>query len=258
MKRLLLILCLFGSLASLAQTTIKVSDLPNVTTPLNGDEYLLMVQNNFTRKGTPNQIINLVTKATVGLSSVDNTSDVAKPVSTAQQSALDLKVPTTRTINGQALTSNITITAGDLGAVANTTTVNGHPLNANVTVSAGDVGLGNVTNTSDANKPVSTATQTALDLKLNKTAAQRTGTVIAFDAPATYGYTTSETGNFTINTSGLVEGTCQLIIHNNGTAPTFAAGYKIIGGAYVTGVANYIMMFAVKSNLILVTISQEL
>jgi hypothetical protein len=31
------------------------------------------------------------------------------------------------------------------------------------------VGLGNVDNTSDANKPVSTATQTALDLKINST-----------------------------------------------------------------------------------------
>lgn len=34
-----------------------------------------------------------------------------------------------------------------------------------VTLSASQVGLGNVTNTSDANKPVSTAQQTALDLK---------------------------------------------------------------------------------------------
>lgn len=50
-------------------------------------------------------------------------------------------------------------------AVANTVTVNGHPLSANVSVTAGDVGLGNVNNTSDAGKPVSTATQTALDLK---------------------------------------------------------------------------------------------
>src|SRR3546814_18677951 len=32
----------------------------------------------------------------------------------------------------------------------------------------GDVGLGNVDNTSDANKPVSSAQQTALDLKINK------------------------------------------------------------------------------------------
>ena len=37
-----------------------------------------------------------------------------------------------------------------------------------VTLAKGDVGLGNVDNTSDANKPISTATQTALDGKVNK------------------------------------------------------------------------------------------
>lgn len=41
----------------------------------------------------------------------------------------------------------------------------------------GDVGLGNVDNTSDANKPVSTATQTALDLKANLASPTFTGTV---------------------------------------------------------------------------------
>jgi hypothetical protein len=53
------------------------------------------------------------------------------------------------------------------GAVANTTTVNGHALSSNVSVTAGDVGLGNVNNTSDANKPISTATQIALNLKVD-------------------------------------------------------------------------------------------
>ena len=38
----------------------------------------------------------------------------------------------------------------------------------NKALTKSDVGLGNVDNTSDANKPVSTATQTALDLKKNK------------------------------------------------------------------------------------------
>jgi hypothetical protein len=38
----------------------------------------------------------------------------------------------------------------------------------NIDLAKGDVGLGNVDNTSDANKPVSTATQTALDTKTNK------------------------------------------------------------------------------------------
>lgn len=36
-----------------------------------------------------------LTKADVGLGSVDNTADTAKPVSTAQQTALDLKAPIT-------------------------------------------------------------------------------------------------------------------------------------------------------------------
>lgn len=39
----------------------------------------------------------------------------------------------------------------------------------NVVLEKSDVGLGNVDNVSDANKPVSTATQTALDLKANQT-----------------------------------------------------------------------------------------
>lgn len=39
-----------------------------------------------------------------------------------------------------------------------------------VTLTKSDVGLGNVDNTSDANKPLSTATQTALTAKLNSSA----------------------------------------------------------------------------------------
>lgn len=62
-----------------------------------------------------------VTKTQVGLGNVDNTSDLNKPISTATQSALDGKVPTSRTINGKALTSNITLTSSDVGALPNST-----------------------------------------------------------------------------------------------------------------------------------------
>ena len=48
--------------------------------------------------------------------------------------------------------------------VAGVTSVNGQT--GAVTLAKGDVGLGNVDNTSDANKPISTATQTALDAKV--------------------------------------------------------------------------------------------
>lgn len=78
-----------------------------------------------------------LTKAQVGLGSVDNTSDADKPVSTAQQTALDLKAP----VNSPAFTGTVTGVTSTM------------------------VGLGNVDDTSDADKPVSTAQQTALDLK---------------------------------------------------------------------------------------------
>jgi hypothetical protein len=52
-------------------------------------------------------------------------------------------------------------------AVPDTRTINGYALNANVALTQSDVGLSNVNNTSDANKPVSTAQQAALDLKFD-------------------------------------------------------------------------------------------
>ena len=54
------------------------------------------------------------------------------------------------------------VTAGGLGAVPTSRTVNGHALTGNITVTKGDVGLGNCDNTSDANKPVSTAQAAAI------------------------------------------------------------------------------------------------
>ena len=52
------------------------------------------------------------------------------------------------------------------GKVPTTRQVNGHALTDDITVSKSDVGLGNVDNTSDTDKPISTATQTALDAKV--------------------------------------------------------------------------------------------
>ena len=63
----------------------------------------------------------------------------------------------------------IYITSGAVDSVAGKTGV--------VTLVKGDVGLGNVDNTSDANKPVSTAQQTSLDLKANAASPSTTGTL---------------------------------------------------------------------------------
>jgi DNA-binding protein YbaB len=90
-----------------------------------------------------------VTATQVGLSNVDNTSDANKPVSTAQQTALNLKA--------------------NLASPTFTGTVGG--------ITSAMVGLGSVDNTSDANKPVSTAQQTALNLKADLASPTFTGTV---------------------------------------------------------------------------------
>lgn len=66
----------------------------------------------------------------------------AKADTAVQPAAIANFVPTSRTVAGKALT-------------------------ADVTLAKADVGLGNVDNTSDANKPVSSATTTQLNLKVN-------------------------------------------------------------------------------------------
>ena len=181
-----------------------------------------------------------ITKTMVGLANVDNTTDANKPVSTAQQTALDLKANLSLkgADNGLAeLDGNGTVPAaqlpsyvddvveyanlaafpgtGESGKIyvaldtlltyrwsgsayveisqslalgeTSTTAYRGdrgkiaydHTFLTNNphSVTKAQVGLGNCDNTSDANKPVSTAGQTALDLKANIAAPDFTGNV---------------------------------------------------------------------------------
>lgn len=86
----------------------------------------------------------VLTKSDVGLSNVDNTSDANKPVSTATATSIATKEPTIAAgTTGQYYRGDKTWQTHDKSSV----------------------GLGNVDNTSDANKPISSATQTALNGK---------------------------------------------------------------------------------------------
>lgn len=126
----------------------------------------------------------VLVKADVGLGNVDNTSDANKPVSTATQTALDGK---------QTLDSDLTTIAAIDSTVAGALVTDGAgwikktyaQLKTALSLVKGDVGLGNVDNTSDANKPVSTATQTALDLKAPLASPTFTGTVTVPDSSFT-------------------------------------------------------------------------
>lgn len=82
------------------------------------------------------------------------------------------------------------------------------------------------------------------------------GTVIAFDRARIYGKVTPETGNITADETDATEGMVQLLVHNNGTEPTFSAEFKKIGGSYTISVDNYIYFHYVSSGRILYTINQ--
>ena len=143
-----------------------------------------------------------ITKFMVDLSNVDNTSDINKPISTATQTALDSKANIVSpsftgrisTTGNAVITQNITI--GGNGAIIGNFMVsksifeNGSALSsvyapiASPTftgivggITKSMVDLANVDNTSDVNKPISTATQNALDLKANITSPNLLGNV---------------------------------------------------------------------------------
>ncbi|WP_164847790.1 autotransporter outer membrane beta-barrel domain-containing protein, partial [Sandaracinomonas limnophila] len=169
-------------------------------------------------------------KTAVGLANVDNTSDANKPVSTATQTALDLKenasnkstdvstdgTSDTKYTSAKAVKTYVDNKASDLTTTINTlsstvtslsgTTTSNLATKENTIVAGttgqyyrGDkswqtldktaVGLANVDNTSDANKPVSTATQTALDLKEN---ASNKSTDVSTDGTSDSKYTSAK------------------------------------------------------------------
>lgn len=111
-----------------------------------------------------------------------------------KRSSVAAKVPTTaqvelgelavNTFDGKLYTkkNNGTESIVEIGGNPPVTSVAGKT--GAVTLVKGDVGLGNVDNTSDASKPVSTATQTALDAKANLASPTLTGTPTAPTASA--------------------------------------------------------------------------
>jgi hypothetical protein len=106
----------------------------------------------------------VLAKSDVGLGAVDNTSDAAKPVSTATQTALDGKQPLDSDLTAIAALSatNDDVIQRKAGAWVNRSPAQ---LKTDLALTKSDVGLASVDNTSDVNKPVSTATATALGNK---------------------------------------------------------------------------------------------
>ena len=162
-----------------------------------------------------------ITPTNIGLGNVDNTSDLDKPVSTAQQTALDKKVDK---VTGYGLSKNdfTDILKNKLDGIAEGAQVNSITgvkgsseetyRTGNVSISASNIGLGNVNNTSDADKPISTAQQAALDEKVDK---------VSGKCLSTNDYTTDEKNKL----AGIAAGAQVNVIESvkvNGTAQTIS------------------------------------
>ena len=124
-------------------------------------------------------------------------------------------VPGSRTVNGKALSADVTLTAADVGARADnwtpdaadvgadpagTAETKANAVQTNLTshtnnksnphgVTKAQVGLGNVDNTADANKPISTATQNALNGKANTSHNHSAANITSGTLPASRGGT---------------------------------------------------------------------
>lgn len=86
-----------------------------------------------------------------------------------------------------------------------------------------------------------------------------TGTVISFATPQIYNTPSSPaTGNITDDLTGAKIGVVQKIYHNDGTEPTYPAGWILIGsGTYTTGVLNLIFAEWVSGTRVEYWIIQE-
>ena len=199
-------------------------DIAAVETKLNTDGYITTSSTStLTNKTLTSPVINTptgITKSDVGLYNVDNTTDLSKPISSATQAALDLKVNSSEITElaqdavGNVVGSGLVYSDASGAISVDLTTIQSRILNVTDTeigyldgvtssiqtqlndkapiasptftgtvsgVTKSHVGLANVDNTSDANKPVSTATQTALDLKAALAGPSFTGTTSAVD-----------------------------------------------------------------------------
>ena len=114
---------------------ITSSSLPTKTSDLTNDSGFI------TSSSLPTKVSDLNNDSGFITNSVDDlTNYYLKSEIYTQAEANNNFVPQTRTINGNALSSNISLGAGDIGAVPTTRTVNSKALSSNITLSASDVG----------------------------------------------------------------------------------------------------------------------
>jgi hypothetical protein len=149
----------------------------------NGSDYFVIAP---TDSPTFTGTVNGITKSMVGLANVDNTSDASKPVSTAQQTALDLKLAsataasTYAPIASPTFTGTVTVAAAGVAFTDGTQTKQGVPsltvigteISADYNLSTGGLAL--------RDQLIPVAGTRAITVPTNATTAFPVGTSISF------------------------------------------------------------------------------
>ena len=280
-----------GTVTVPTPTTLDNSTKPATTAYVQAQGYLTSASAGLVTSVAGRAGDVVLVKADAGLANVDNTADASKPVSTAQQTALNLKanlasptftgtvvLPSTTSIGNVSNTElsyldgvsssiqmqidSITGVSGGYAPINNPTftgTVGG--------ITKAMVGLSNVDNTSDVSKPVSTATQTALNLKANVANPLFTGKITGDFSNATeaskVAFQTS-TANSDTTLVVLPSGTATTsssTVYNNST-PTNAARVSLVATATetqlksdITGTGAYLPLNILTGGSARVTIS---
>jgi hypothetical protein len=102
-------------------------------------------------------------------------------------------------------------------------------------------------------------TVTPAKLKTYMTATTEAGTTIVFDKIRTYGKTSPLTGNLTVDETDGIDGTVQLVKHNDSSEPTITgSGITVnkLSGSYINSVDNYIYVELVSSTEVVYSVSQ--
>ena len=143
----------------------KVNENGTVTVKIDGREYTNIPNYNGT-----GLVVNDIVKVTYPQGQVSNMyvsggGDLTEIIQSVDGTVVEIKRLDTRISNNTKMIQSANNAIGTLETQTNTHSANKSNPHA---VTKAQVGLGNVNNTSDANKPISTATQAALDTKSPK------------------------------------------------------------------------------------------
>lgn len=172
---------------------------------------------------------------TVGSFSANATSATTLTI-TVPTTATDVgAVPTSRTVNGKALSSNISLTASDVGALPDSTTIG----SANLTIQRNGTGIGtfsaNATSATTVNISVPTTATEVGALPSTTTINDLTST--AQQNALNSGATTTNIGQIATNTSGI--SAINSLIPSATTASNQLADKAFVNSSVQTATANF-------------------